>query len=179
MDQDLHGGSHDPLDCPKGHFQSAHQYHGLQSPESIPTGVGMDRAKRSGMARGQGLEHRYRLRAPNLADNDPVRSHSQTGLDQIVHGNLSPALHIGIPGLHSYQIIHVKKLQFRRIFDRDDPLRCSDILCQRIQQGRLAGIGCPAYKNVESGFHQGSQNRSQRCRKFPESDQAVNTHSSL
>ena len=67
-----------------------HQHHRLETGERVARGVGVHRRQRAVVARVHGLEHVERLRAADLADDDPVGAHAQRVAHEVADRRLRP-----------------------------------------------------------------------------------------
>jgi hypothetical protein len=83
--------------------------------------VGVNRGHRSFVTGVHRLQHVQRFGAAALADDDAVRTHTQTVLHQVALSHFSLAFHVHRPG---FQTDHVRllQLQFGGVFNRDDAL---------------------------------------------------------
>src|ERR1700721_928742 len=95
------------------------------------------------MAGVEGIEQCSRLDSPNFAENDPVRSPAEGGLQKIIEGDvgLEP---IGLAfGRHNVRLLDVK---FGSIFNDHDAIMLRNEVRQYPQKRRLAGPRSPTDK---------------------------------
>jgi hypothetical protein len=87
------------------------------------------------------LQHVQRLLAAALADDDPVRTHTQAVDQQFALPHGAMALEVRGPG---FQPRHMRllQLQFGRVFDGDNALLRRDKEGERVEQGGFAGARC-------------------------------------
>ena len=87
----------------------------------------MDRGKRTGMAGVEGIEQRARLDSAHFAEDDPVRSPAESGLQKIVERDVGlERIRLAFDG----QNVRLLDMKLRRILDHDDAL----VLRNRIRQ---------------------------------------------
>src|SRR5579885_1322355 len=108
-----------------------------QSRECRARAIGVHRGDATGMACIPGLEQRERLRAANLADDDPVwtRAHRGARQEGQVRGR-------GCMKLHHVGCV---AMQFERVLNDDEALvwisETNHLMKQRVCEGRLTGAG--------------------------------------
>ena len=101
-----------------------------------------------------GGDHIHSLFASDLAYNDPVRPHPESGSDQIPYRHRSFALQIRLPSLKPYQVLHTPDLKLRIILYGDDPLSLGDKVGKRIEKCRLSRPGSSADEDIVFCTHQ-------------------------
>ena len=80
----------------------------------------------------QALHHVKSLPAPDFADDDPIRPHTQAGFDQISDRDLTAAFHIGVTLLHPHKVWQSENLQFGVILDRNNAFFLRNVIRQGI-----------------------------------------------
>ena len=108
----------------------------------------MDSGQRAIVARIHRLEHVERLWAADLADDDPVGSHTQSVAHEIANRDLSHSLDVLRPSLQAKDVC-LLQLELRCVLDRDNALRVGDGLRQRVQQRGLTGTRTARDEDVE------------------------------
>ena len=98
----------------------------------------MHRRQRSVMARVHRLQHVQRLAAAAFADDDAVRTHSETVLHEVADRYRTLPLDVRGTGLepHDMRLLQPK---FRRVLDRHDTLVLGNVAGQEVEERRLAG----------------------------------------
>ena len=86
------------------------------------------------------LQHVERFATPNLADDEPIRSHSQRGAHEIAHAHGTRALRVRRARFQADDV-RLLQPQLRGLFDRHDPLGRIEGARQRVATRRLAGAG--------------------------------------
>ena len=104
------------------------------------------------MARVHRLEHVERLRAANLAHDDPVGAHAQGVPHELPDRDLAGALDVLRPGLEAQHVV-LLQLELGGVLDGDDALRIGDRLRERVQERRLARARPAGDQEVELGEH--------------------------
>ena len=99
--------------------------------------VGVKRRHRSIVARVHGLEHVEGLAATTLADDDAVRAHTQTALDQLANRHRSLAFDVGRTRFE-LDPVRLLQLELGRVLARDQPLVLRDERRKDVEEGRLA-----------------------------------------
>ena len=79
------------------------------------------------MPRIHRLQHFQRLAAPDLPNDDAVRTHSETRPDQIAHGNLLRTIPVLYPCFQADKIRYMADLKLCRILDRNDAFLLGNI----------------------------------------------------
>ena len=102
----------------------------------------MDRRQRPIVTGVHGLEHIQALRATYLAQDDPVRPHTEGILHQLTLCDFPFSLDIGRPCLQPHHMF-LAQLKFRGVFDRHNPFVIRDKSGHHIQQ-RGFPRPCPA-----------------------------------
>src|SRR6266852_8479716 len=88
------------------------------------------------MAGVEGIEQRARLDSTHFAENDPVRSPAEGGLQKVIERDVGLE-RVGLAfGWHNVRFLDVK---FRSIFDDHDPIVIRNEVCQYPQECGLAG----------------------------------------
>ncbi len=123
----------------------------------------------AGVERGQQIE---RLRAPDLADHDPVRAHPQGVAEQVADRDLAASLD---PGRAALQPHHVRlpQAQLGGVLDRHHPLAGIDEARERVEQRRLAGTGATADEDAAAPADRRLQRLPLRHGQGAERDQLV------
>jgi len=98
------------------------------------------------------LQHVDGLSAADLADDDSVRSHTQSILNQIALGNLALTLDVGWPGFQTNGV-WLLYLLFCGVFNGDNALVAGNECGHRIKQRRLACTGAARDDHVQTGPH--------------------------
>ena len=89
-------------------IQTTEGAQGLQPGRDFAGVVGVHRARAAvmtGVQRGEQIDH---FGSPDLADHDPVGSHSQRLADKLAHGDLADTLDIGAPR-HQLDQVRVRR----------------------------------------------------------------------
>jgi hypothetical protein len=81
--------------------------------------IGMDRRQRTGMAGVEGIEQRSRLDSAHFAENDPVRSPAESGLQKIVERDVGLE-RIGLAFGGNY--VRLLDVKLGGVFDDDDAI---------------------------------------------------------
>src|SRR5690349_5831454 len=102
------------------------------------------------------LQHVYALCATDLTQDDPIRTHAESILDEFTLRDFTPALNIGRTRLKANDVI-LPQLQFGRILDRDDTFIIRDETGHDIEQGRFSGSSSTRDEDVQSGLNDGLQ----------------------
>ncbi len=100
---------------------SRHRDHHFQTGQGVAGGVGVDGRHRSFVAGVHRLEHVQRFARTHFADDDPIRTHTQTVLHQIALSHFAAAFDVRRPRFQANDV-RLLELQFRRVFDRDHAL---------------------------------------------------------
>jgi hypothetical protein len=74
-----------------------------------------------------------RFRATHLTHDDPFRTHTQTVLHEVAHGDLARAFKVRRAGFEAHNV-RLLELQFRGVFAGDDALFLVDVTGQTVQQ---------------------------------------------
>src|ERR1035438_7387089 len=145
-----------------GKIKVGHQGHGFQAGHGIAGSVGVNRGQRSIMPRVHRLQHVESFLATHLADDYPVRPHTQGVDDQFALPYRAFPLHVRRTAFQANHVF-LLQLEFGRIFDGDDAFGVAYVPAQYIQQRRLSGACTAGNEDVEFGPHgglQGLKNRS-------------------
>ena len=119
-----------------------------------------------------GLEHVQCFLTATLADDDPVRAHTQ-GIDyERTNRDTAFAFDVGRSGFQPDQI-PVGKFQFRGVFDRDNTFAFRNELAQYIQQSRFTGSRTAGDQHVLRSPHGFFQKQSDILGHTAETDQVV------
>ena len=95
----------------------------------------MDRRQRSGMAGVEGIEQRSCFDSAHFAEDDPVRSPAESGLQKVVERDVGLEC-IGLAfGGNNVRLLDVK---FRSVLDDDDALMIGNEVGQYPQKCRLS-----------------------------------------
>ena len=95
--------------------------------ERLCRGVRMDGRERSGVAGVEGIEQRARLDSAHLAQDDPVGTPAQRGLQQIVESDAGlEGIGLALDGQH----VRLLQMQLRSILDDDDALVVGNCLAR-------------------------------------------------
>src|ERR1700722_5196832 len=90
------------------------------------------------MAGVEGIEQRSRLGSAHFAENDPVRSPAESGLQEIIEGDVGLEC-VGLAfGRDNVRLLDVK---FGRVLNDDDAIVVWNEVCQYPQECCLAGTG--------------------------------------
>ena len=92
------------------------------------------------MARVHGLEHVQRLATTALADDDPLRAHTERVDDEALNRDLALAVDVLGSGLQATDVLLVQ-LQLGGVLDGDDSVLDGDEARQDVEEGRLACAG--------------------------------------
>jgi len=98
-----------------------HQDQGLQPGQGVARAVGVDGGHGPVVACVHGLQHVQGFFSTNLANDDAVRTHTQTVYDQLTLSHLPFTFDVWWARLQTDNMFLVE-LQFRCIFDSDDSL---------------------------------------------------------
>ena len=112
----------------------------------------MNGGERAVVAGVHGLQHVQRLRAADLADDDPVWPHAQGVADELADRDLALALDVLRARLQS-ENVGLLHLQLGCVLDGDDALGVGDRGRERVQERRLAGAGSAGDQDVQLGEH--------------------------
>ena len=108
-----------------------------------------DRARVPGVHVPEVIE---RLLRPQLGEQDPVGSHAQARLEQLLRRHASEAL--VILAVEEPDVVRVTvEDELARILDRDQPLLARDLPDQRLGPGGLAGSGGAGDQDVPAAHH--------------------------
>ena len=151
MDDDVHGGGDLLANGLQRQSDRALKHHGLQTAEHILGGVGVAGGEGAVVTGIHGLEHVQSLAAAALADDDPLRTHTKRGLDQIADRDLTHAGGVGVSRLQADQIVDALDLQLGGVLDRDDALVVRDVVGKGVEEGRLAGARAAGDEDVVLG----------------------------
>jgi hypothetical protein len=88
------------------------------------------------------LQHIQGFAAAALADHDTVWAHAQRVANQITDRDCAPAICVRDLGLHAQNVL-LLELQFRRVFNGNDPFLFRDKTGENVQKRGLART-CPA-----------------------------------
>ena len=144
----------------------------LQAGERVAGGVGVDRRQRALVAGVHGLEHVERLRAADLADDDPVGPHAQGVPDELADPDLALALDVRRARLERDHVI-LLELELGRVLDRDDALVVGHERRQGVERRRLSGAGAAGDEDVQLALHAGGEELRGLGRERAELDQVV------
>ena len=122
----------------------------------------MDGGDRTVMAGGHRLQHVEDFCAADLADDDSVRAHAQTVLDQVALRDLAAAFKIRRPRLEPHDV-GLLQGKLGRILDRNDSLVLGNERGQTIEHRGFARAGTAANDYVEAR----SNNREQKLDQVP------------
>ncbi len=123
-----------------------HQHHGFQARERVARRVGVDRAHRSLDAGVHGLQHVERFGAAALADDDAVRTHAQSGAQQLPLADAAFFVQIRRTRFELHDVA-LLQLQLGGVFDGDDALLFGNEARERVERGGLAGTGSAGNQN--------------------------------
>src|SRR6267378_3071530 len=138
-DHEVQGGEQDTWGVDRWVLQAVdHGFHGVRV-----------HRRHGRVAGGHRLEHRVRLLAADLPDDDVVRPLPQRCADEVIHVDLAARLAIGpalaYPGpSHAGNPVLVRQVDLPRVFDRDDLRARADEQCGAVEGGRLSGGGAAA-----------------------------------
>ena len=99
------------------------------------------------MARIERLHHVVGLGAAHLADHETVWAKSQRGVQQLSHRYRFHPVGCGRPRLEAYHVRR-EQVQFCGVLDGDHPFVVRHGTGEGVQEGGLAGGGCPAHDDV-------------------------------
>ena len=108
--------------------------------EGFARAVGVERAHRAVVAGVHGLQKVERFGSADFADDDAFRTHTQTVLDEIAHGDLAFAFDVRRAGFKTHHV-RLLQLKFGGVFAGDDALVGLDETGQAVEQRRLARTG--------------------------------------
>src|SRR5450759_5106010 len=113
------------------------QDQGLEADKGLMWVVCVQGRHRTIVPRVHGLQHVERLTATTLTDDDAVRAHTQTALDQLAdrHGALAFDVRRARLELDPVRLL---ELELRGVLTRDQSLRLGDEGREDVQQRRLA-----------------------------------------
>src|SRR5467141_2036638 len=138
-DHEVQGGEQDTWGVDRRVLQAVdHGFHGVRV-----------HRRHGRVAGGHRLEHRVRLLAADLPDDDVVRPLPQRCADEVIHVDLAARFAIG-PALahagpsHAGNPVLVRQVDLPRVFDRDDLRARADEQGGAVQGGRLSGGGAAA-----------------------------------
>ena len=123
-----------------GHLDVRHHHHVLHTREAFARGVGVERRHRAVMAgvhRGEQIEA---LRSTNFAQDDAVRTHTQSVDDEVANGDRALAFEVRRTGFER-QPVRLLQTKLGRVLDRDHALARVDHLRQGVEHGRLTRTG--------------------------------------
>ena len=103
------------------------------------------------MPRVHRLEHVERLGASHLADDDPVRAHTQRVAHEVADRDVALALDVRRAGLEPEHVALVER-QLGRVLDRHDPLVVRDRRRECVEQRRLARARAARDQHVALGL---------------------------
>ena len=108
------------------------------------------------MAGVHGLKHVQGLAAADLADDDPVRPHTQRVADQVANSHLAAPFGVGGAGLQTH---HMRLLQreLGGVLNGDNAFALRDRAGQGVEEGGLTRTGSPRDEDVEPCCHQGAE----------------------
>jgi hypothetical protein len=90
-----------------------------ETAEGLFRRIGVDRSQRTGVAGVEGIEQRSRLDSAHFAQDDPVRSPAESGLQKIVERDVGlERIGLAFDG----QNVRLLDVKLRSIFDDDDAL---------------------------------------------------------
>src|SRR4029453_7808823 len=92
----------------------------------------------------------------HLANNDPVRAHTEGVPEQLPDSDFALALRVWWPALKPDHVL-LLDLQFRGVLNSDDPIVVRNEGRQDIQQRSFAGSGTAGNNNVQFRFDTGVQ----------------------
>src|ERR1700674_1181792 len=96
----------------------------------------MDRRERTGMAGVEGIEQRSRLDSTDFAENDPIRSPTEGGLQKIIEGDVGLE-RVGLTfGRYNVRLLDVK---LGGVLNDHDAIVVRNEVCQYTQECGLAG----------------------------------------
>src|SRR5439155_9723077 len=124
-----------------------HCDHDLESADSVARVVRVHGGHRPLVAGVHRLEHVQRLARTHFADDDPVRTHTQTVLHQVALRDLALAFDVGRARLQANDV-RLLHLQFGGVLDGDHALVRGDVGRQAGQQRRLTRTGAPGTQLV-------------------------------
>ena len=87
------------------------------------------------------------FRSADLADDDPLGTHTQAVLDEIAHGDLALALEVGRARFQTHDV-RLLQLKLGRVLAGDDALVVVDRAGQAVEQRRLARAGTAGDQHV-------------------------------
>src|SRR5262249_16340394 len=95
-----------------------------------------------------GLQQVERFGSAHLADDDPLRPHTQTIPDQVAHRDLAFALEVRRPGFQPHRV-WLLQLQLSRALAGDDAFVVGEGAGETVEQRSLAGAGTAGYDSVD------------------------------
>src|SRR5262245_19314245 len=120
------------------HRKASHTDHLLEARDRISGAIGMHRRHGAFVPGGHRLQHVESFLAAHLADDDPVRSHSECILDELALANFAAPLDIWRTCLKSPNM-RLLQLQLGGVLDRDQTLFLGNKARQSIEECCLAG----------------------------------------
>ena len=132
--------------------------------------IGMDRRERSGVAGVEGIEQRSRLDSAHFAEDDPVRSPAESGLQKVVESDVGlERVGLAFDG----QNVRLLDLQFRSIFDHDDAFMIRNEIGQYPQKRGLTRTRSAADKQRLSAANLLGQEVCKRARQRTASNEVI------
>ena len=152
---DVHQQVQDLGDLPQHRIRSGGVGGALRVDQDLVDGglgaARVDGAHRAVVADAHGLQELHHLAAAHLAHDHPVRRHPQSGLGQVVHGDLAGALGVGGAGLQGQGALvqaRSPQVQLEGVLDGHQQLALGHLRQQRPQQRGLARPRAPHHQQV-------------------------------
>src|ERR1035441_383628 len=85
-----------------------------------------------------GLKHVEGFFSADLAENDAVRTHTETVDEQLALANGALPFNVGRAGFKAHDVL-LRKLQFGGVFNGDDALALRVIVRENVEEGGFSG----------------------------------------
>ena len=136
-DDEMHRRRHLGPHRAQRHLDAREQTEHLEAAQRIDRRVRVSCGQRAAVAGVHRLQEVEALAAAHFADDDPVRTQAQRGVEQVADVDLALAVLVGGPALERDQV-RLTELQLGRVLDGEDPLVRRDHRAERVEQRSLA-----------------------------------------
>ena len=146
-----------------GQIEVRHRHHRVEAIERVARAVGVDRRQAAVVAGVHRLQHVERFVAPDLADDDAIRTHTQGVDHEVALPDRALAFDVGRPRLEPDDVA-LPHHQLGGVLDRDDALEVRDEAGEHVEQRRLAGAGAARHDDVQPAGDRRAQEIEHRLR---------------
>ncbi len=130
---------------------AGHEAHRLDPGEHVPRRVRVTGRQRAVVTGVHGLEHVERLATTDLTDDDPLRTHPEGVLHEVLDRDRAFALDVRGPRLEPDDVVLFEP-KLGGVLDGDDPLVLGDEARHDVEERRLAGAGAAGDEHVQARF---------------------------